>query len=247
MDHTILHMDKNLARTHIVESHKAGAAMIVDQIARMPREGQLDAAVMRAQAGDKRAAEQVLAWSVAYADHIAQQIYMQWHARLTADTTYDDAFQAGVSGLLHAITKYNPERGSFLNYAKMWITSRVQRGVIFPGMTSWKAGEDAVRYMDADDPALAIGTSSLSVLTDDAELQRLAMPAHHENYHETIDAEIMLDACRAQHPKLAQYAQAISDGYTERDAARITSLGSAGARRMVDEAARALDSQLSPL
>lgn len=42
-------------------------------------------------------------------------------------TEYDDLFQAGVIGLMKAIDKYDPEKGTFANYAVWWIKRYITR------------------------------------------------------------------------------------------------------------------------
>lgn len=57
-------------------------------------------------------------------DFLAKQMARKYQ---TARYSYEDALQDGLLGLLRATRDYNPERGSFENYARWWIKSRIIR------------------------------------------------------------------------------------------------------------------------
>lgn len=74
--------------------------------------------IVRAQAGDRDAIEQIVKSQLRYAMKIAQRYCGQ-------GVEFDDLIQAANEGLLHAITKFDPNRGfRFGTYATAWIRQR---------------------------------------------------------------------------------------------------------------------------
>lgn len=50
------------------------------------------------------------------------------------DSSYDDAVQEGLLGLIRALEKWDPEKSSFITYAGYWIRSKVSRLALYDGL-----------------------------------------------------------------------------------------------------------------
>lgn len=59
--------------------------------------------------------------------HIAKKMYRLWNVQERADIEFDDLVQVGCLGLMKAIEKYDENKGSFSNYAAIWIKQAIRR------------------------------------------------------------------------------------------------------------------------
>lgn len=80
-------------------------------------------ALFAASATDKRSLDKLVVANLGLVHKIVHKFPIK-----NASCSYDDLFQAGVEGLLHGISKYEPERGHRLStYVYRWIQAYVSR------------------------------------------------------------------------------------------------------------------------
>lgn len=83
-------------------------------------EGQETAIVQAAQAGDEKARTELIHRNLRFVAKMAMDYF-----RVTP-WDFDELFQRGASGLIHAIPRFQPEKGvKFLSYARYWIKNRI--------------------------------------------------------------------------------------------------------------------------
>lgn len=81
------------------------------------------ALAVRARAGDKQAADEL-------ALHNVRLVYSIARRYVPGPLPLDDLMQEGMLGLLHAVTKFDPDKGfKFSTYATWWIKQAVQRAI----------------------------------------------------------------------------------------------------------------------
>ncbi len=83
----------------------------------------------RIQAGDKAALSELVEHNVRLVHKLARKVYAEDPAM-----TYDDLVQIGMLGLMHAASKYEPERGfKFSTYATWWVRQYISRAILASG------------------------------------------------------------------------------------------------------------------
>lgn len=81
----------------------------------------------RVRSGDERAREQLVMSNTRLVANIAMKSFRQGE---TPGFTIEDAFMAGVEGLIEAIDRFDPERGFKLStYATWWIKQAIDRAI----------------------------------------------------------------------------------------------------------------------
>ncbi|MBC7327491.1 sigma-70 family RNA polymerase sigma factor [bacterium] len=78
-----------------------------------------------AQQGDKFTRDALVEENIGLVHKWARRYYR--YAQSIPTVTYDDIFLEGVYGLLKAIDKYKPQKGSFSTYATIWIKQSIRR------------------------------------------------------------------------------------------------------------------------
>lgn len=106
----------------------------------------------RIQAGDKAALNELVEHNVGLVRKIARKVYADDPAM-----EYDDLVQIGMLGLMHAASKYEPERGfKFSTYAVWWIKQRIFRAMLTSGPIPRSANPDYKPVLPASIRAQAI-------------------------------------------------------------------------------------------
>lgn len=122
-------MKRSNAIKQLDVSRAAGAAMILDY-SHIPPDPVLMRDALNAQAGDERAKERVINATSRMVYMEARRIWLLWCAVLPNSAQFDDVFQAGIEGVLHALKKYDPHQDTkFSTYAMPWIRTKSQRAL----------------------------------------------------------------------------------------------------------------------
>lgn len=226
-------MERITAIASIQQSHRSGAARITAS-GRLVSERTLHDAVMRAQGGDERACRAVVEHACQFADMIAQEVYLSWASRLPAAASYDDAFQCALMGLMRAVDKFELGRGStFLHYAAFWIKQSVQRGFVYPMLSSWKVSREIVGDRQAPEHLLTIGTSSIDVLAeglDDSWQPRARID--HESL-DTLDARELIRELNDAAPGLGDLGRSMAEGRVAKHASSDIGISELAGRRLL--------------
>lgn len=80
---------------------------------------------LAAQQGDKLTRDALVEENIGLVHKWARRYYR--YAQAIPTVTYEDIFLEGVYGLLKAIDKYKPQKGSFSTYATIWIKQSIRR------------------------------------------------------------------------------------------------------------------------
>lgn len=87
--------------------------------------------VTRMRAGDEAARHRLIEANLRLVVFVAKR----YHASCTASLDLDDLIQAGNLGLMQAVDRYDPARGSFSTYAVWWIRQAMSRTLVDEGRT----------------------------------------------------------------------------------------------------------------
>ncbi|MBC7329190.1 sigma-70 family RNA polymerase sigma factor [bacterium] len=80
---------------------------------------------LAAQQGDKATRDALVEENIGLVHKWARRYYR--YAQSIPTVTYEDIFLEGVYGLIKAIDKYKPQKGSFSTYATIWIKQSIRR------------------------------------------------------------------------------------------------------------------------
>lgn len=115
------------AKQSIAESRQSGAATVLAHYTQLDTD-QLNYYAHKASQGDKRALERVIMSTLAFVHKRASKIFVGKSGLLGPSVSYDDAFQAGICGVIHACSKYDISKGfAFTTYVDSWIRMKVAR------------------------------------------------------------------------------------------------------------------------
>lgn len=207
-------MNATLATQKIQQSVQYGAASHVEHNRILPRE-QLILACRKAQAGDVRAREMVVNSTSRLAHKNASVLWKQWAGILPPQAEYCDIYQAAIEGILHALTKYDPDSGNaFTTYAQLWIRQRVQRA-IWAMTGSVRITERMIREGFPEGCGM-IAKHTLAV--DDPDVARLIFDEH--TYDDTrIDTERTINELARVDKRYPIVARMASEDHCDRSIA----------------------------
>lgn len=142
-------MNINQAKQNVYHSRKNGAAMIID-VAQVLHRDELAALAVKAQAGDARAMDRVIASMTPYVYRLAEKRYIGSCFIIPEYVEFCEIFQAGVMGVMRAISKYDADSGyAFTTYADKWIRNFIQREM-YARINSMKLQERDIQQQTAD-------------------------------------------------------------------------------------------------
>jgi RNA polymerase primary sigma factor len=130
---------------------------------------------------DKRKAERnVRAGEKAHERFVKANIRLSMHVArkyLNRGLSYEDLVQEGMFGIMHAMTKYEPERGyRFSTYAMPWVRQQISRAVINTG-SSIRVPEHRINELTKISRTRALLLSELGREPEDFEVaEALEMP-----------------------------------------------------------------------
>jgi len=132
---------------------------------------------LAAQKGDKETRDALVEENIGLVHKWARRYYR--YAQTIPTVTYEDIFLEGVYGLLKAIDKYKPQKGSFSTYATIWIKQSIRRFI--QKEKAQLKGRGYLPVQDEDDEQMTLEDVSPEEPSPSVEMEELERKIQYAN------------------------------------------------------------------
>ncbi len=130
---------------------------------------------LAAQRGDKATKDALVEENIGLVHKWARRYYR--YAQTIPTIDYEDIFLEGVYGLLKAIDKYKPQKGSFSTYATIWIKQSIRR--FLQKEKAQLKGRGYLPVQEEDEEQMTLEDIPLEELIPSLDIRELEQKIHH--------------------------------------------------------------------